>query len=248
MWQSAGFVDQSPQRAHRRRPRVGKLNVGLMIGDAEVDDGQVYNVAAVLDSRWNNGEAVFRVRWEGFSEADDTWEPSENLTNCSVFQNYLAATPAAQKLLSPSARWCPFTPTKCSNAKAPRTSSPAVPARGAIKCRRPAAKCGVLPRAAVWGQLSNGTFHRTRKGDLPSSSASPRKASAQSGPSFTELRRQLHKALSRQRQSNLLVKKVPTLVLDGALQPQPQPSANAVRSCRGTCHPTNCLCDPDEML
>lgn len=40
-----------------------------------------YEVEAIIDSRSKKGKTKFLIRWKGFDESDDTWEPEETL-NC----------------------------------------------------------------------------------------------------------------------------------------------------------------------
>ena len=40
-----------------------------------------YEVEAIVDSRTKKGKTKFLIRWKGFDESDDTWEPEETL-NC----------------------------------------------------------------------------------------------------------------------------------------------------------------------
>ena len=51
-------------------------------GDMEVDDEDIYEVDEIIDCRprQDGAEGVeYRIRWKGYDEADDTWEPPENL-------------------------------------------------------------------------------------------------------------------------------------------------------------------------
>ena len=40
---------------------------------------QVYEVKKIVAHRLKNGQYTYRVRWTGYTEADDTWEPEEHL-------------------------------------------------------------------------------------------------------------------------------------------------------------------------
>ena len=40
-----------------------------------------FEVEKIIDKRVQKGQEQFRVRWKGFEEKDDTWEPRKNL-NC----------------------------------------------------------------------------------------------------------------------------------------------------------------------
>lgn len=40
-------------------------------------------VGKILGKRTRNGKTKYKIRWKGFDESEDTWEPEENLTHCS---------------------------------------------------------------------------------------------------------------------------------------------------------------------
>jgi hypothetical protein len=40
-----------------------------------------YEVEDIIDQSMQNGQTLYRVRWKGYGETDDTWEPEENLRN-----------------------------------------------------------------------------------------------------------------------------------------------------------------------
>ena len=44
-----------------------------------------YTVERVCDDRMRGGVRYFLVKWAGYSESENTWEPEENLRNCRHF-------------------------------------------------------------------------------------------------------------------------------------------------------------------
>ncbi len=51
------------------------------------DDTDKYVVGDILDHKLDdNGEMRWRVRWDGYSEVDDTWERFTNLEHMNKFQ------------------------------------------------------------------------------------------------------------------------------------------------------------------
>ena len=52
--------------------------------DSEVVDGfEEFEVEAILDSREEtNHKRSYLIKWKGYSEIHNSWEPEENLTNC----------------------------------------------------------------------------------------------------------------------------------------------------------------------
>jgi len=39
-------------------------------------------VDSIIGHKFAHGKDMFKVHWSGYSKADDTWEPVENLSNC----------------------------------------------------------------------------------------------------------------------------------------------------------------------
>ena len=46
-----------------------------------VDSEEKYEVEAILRHCGNPGRRSFLIRWRGYSAAEDTWEPEQNLGN-----------------------------------------------------------------------------------------------------------------------------------------------------------------------
>ena len=67
--------------------------------DADEDDEQdelFYNVESIVASKRVGRKVKYRVRWEGYTEQDDTWETIENLRNTiQAVRDYHAAHPRA---------------------------------------------------------------------------------------------------------------------------------------------------------
>jgi len=53
-----------------------------------------WEVEKILDSRQRHGKNEYLVRWKGYTQGDDTWEPEDNLQNAGEkLQDYLQSIP-----------------------------------------------------------------------------------------------------------------------------------------------------------
>ena len=48
------------------------------------DARQVYEVESIVDSKQRKGKTFYLVKWKRYSDADNTWEPRENLQESGV--------------------------------------------------------------------------------------------------------------------------------------------------------------------
>ena len=65
------------------RPRYKRRNVsGILRRDSSEEE--LYNVEQILDWAWNNDkqQMEYRIKWEGFDSAENTWEPLIHLIQC----------------------------------------------------------------------------------------------------------------------------------------------------------------------
>ncbi|KAL2080434.1 hypothetical protein ACEWY4_024227 [Coilia grayii] len=101
-------VKRSQETAAMGKKQMGKTK-------KEVSEPEEFVVEKVLDQRVVNGKVEYFLKWKGFTDADNTWEPEENL-DCPEL---IAAFHTAQKGVVEKT-----TPPPDSNKRKPSTDEP----------------------------------------------------------------------------------------------------------------------------
>ena len=73
-------VTPAPAKAARNAPFRTPQNP-FEAGNAAADD--VYKIEAIVGIRFVKGARQYQVKWEGYEEKDNTWEPMGNLVGCA---------------------------------------------------------------------------------------------------------------------------------------------------------------------
>lgn len=49
---------------------------------------EIYEIEGIVDHKVHKGNFLYRVRWKGYTEDDDTWEPPHNFNDPSCITAY----------------------------------------------------------------------------------------------------------------------------------------------------------------
>lgn len=65
--------------------------------DESLDSDETYKVEAILKHRKRNGKVFYLIKWEGYDESQNTWEPEDNLSCPDILAKYIEKLEKEQK-------------------------------------------------------------------------------------------------------------------------------------------------------
>ena len=59
-----------------------------MAEDQHMDEDNEYEVEKILDHRKKGRQTEYQVKWKGYSDKDNTWEPQENCHSLDLMEEF----------------------------------------------------------------------------------------------------------------------------------------------------------------
>ena len=91
------FIMASSRNNHKQskkgKKKTKSSNDDIAYAALDNNDEELFSVEKIVDSKIDkNGVQLYKCRWKGYTAADDTWEPTENVssTGVSVFYFFIA--------------------------------------------------------------------------------------------------------------------------------------------------------------
>lgn len=79
------------KESKKKKKRESNANNEGDEGHSEEDENKIYEVDKILEVyHKRNGQREFLVHWKGYTKADNTWEPEENMNCPELIERFMA--------------------------------------------------------------------------------------------------------------------------------------------------------------
>jgi len=77
--------------------QIPLLTMGRGRGDSDEEEEEEYSVEKILDKRVKGGKTEYLIKWEGYPDSENTWEPEDNLDCPDIISAFEAKNKAKKE-------------------------------------------------------------------------------------------------------------------------------------------------------
>jgi len=80
---------QKPSSKRKKTPPTSEFRSSNSC-TSTIDDVETWEVEAILEKKWERNKYFYLIKWKGYDDVDNSWEPEENLIDCPlIIQQHL---------------------------------------------------------------------------------------------------------------------------------------------------------------